>query len=205
MSYSYSDNIKSPAQIGASSKGNLTALGDDIDAIEDYIDVLTTGNSKAQTVSPLGDKYFMDTKATCTDASGATQERYVFINNIPDGIIAGEKGLIPGIVEDIIDMDPTSLFTAFSQDNTCQKITMDTRDTNNVEATQSQYVLNSDISDYNPCWFSNNKNPVTSAKCTEGMKVKLRSYGGPKQAYVGPLYWLGVGILAAILVHRALR
>jgi hypothetical protein len=82
---------------------------------------------------------------------------------------------------------------------------MDTRDTNNVEATQSQYVLNSDISDYNPCWFSNNKNPVTSAKCTEGMKVKLRSYGGPKQAYVGPLYWLGVGILAAILVHRALR
>lgn len=203
MSYSYSDNIKSPTEIGVSSKGNLTALGNDIDAIEDYIAVLVTGNSKAQTVSPLGDKYFMDTKATCTDSSGATQERYVFINNIPDGIIAGEKGLIPGIVEDIIDMDPTSLFTAFSQDNTCQKITLATRDTNNVEATQSQYVLNSDISDYNPCWFSNKTNPVTNAKCVEGLRSRIK-YGGAKQPYVEPIYLLGLGILTAILVHRAL-
>lgn len=204
MSYSYSDNIKSPTEIGVSSKGNLTALGNDIDGIDDYINVLTSGKSKAQKVSPLGDKYFMDTKATCTDSSGASQERYVFINNIPDGIIAGEKGLIPGIVEDIIDMDPTSLFTAFSQDNACQKITMDTRDTSNVEATQSQYVLNSDIADYNPCWFSNNKNPMTNAKCAEGMEgLRTRKYGA-KQPYVGPIYLLGVGILSAILVHRAL-
>jgi hypothetical protein len=196
MAYSYSDNIKSPTQIGVSSKGNLTALGDDIDAIDDYINVLTSGKSKAQKVSPLGDKYFMDTKATCTDSSGKSQERYVFINNIPDGVIAGEKGLIPGIVEDIIDLDPTSLFTAFSQDNTCQKITLATRDANNVESTQSNYVLNSDIADYNPCWFSNKKNPVTNATCKEGM--------GPQQPYVEPIYLLGVGILAAVLVHRAL-
>jgi len=196
MAYSYSDNIKSPTQIGVSSKGNLTALGNDIDAIEEYIDVLTTGKSKAQRVSPLGDKYFMNTTATCSDSSGKSQERYVFINNIPDGMIAGEKGLIPGIVEDIIDMDPTSLFTAFSADNACQKITLDTRDANNVEATQSQYVLNSDIANYNPCWFTKNKNPVTNATCKEGM--------GSPQTYVEPLYFLGVGILVAVLVHRAL-
>ena len=196
MAYSYSDNIKSPTQIGVSSKGNLTALGNDIDAIGDYIDVLTTGKSKAQKVSPLGDKYFMDTNATCTDSKGATQERYVFINNIPDGMIAGEKGLIPGIVEDIVNLDPTSLFTAFSQDNNCQKITLATRDASNVTSTQSKYVLNSDIADYNPCWFSNKKNPVTNAKCKEGM--------GTPQAYVEPIYLLGIGILVAVLVHRAL-
>ena len=196
MAYSYSDNIKSPTQIGVSSKRNLTEMGKDIEEIEEYIDVLTTGKSKAQKVSPLGDKYFMETSATCTDSTGTSQERYVFINNIPDGVIAGEKGLIPGIVEDILDLDPTALFTAFSQDNTCQKITLDTRDANNVEATESRYVLNSDISNYNPCWFSNNKNPVTNAKCKEGM--------GSPQPYIEPIYFLGIGILAAVLVHRAL-
>lgn len=180
--YPYYKYIKSPDQMGASTDGNLTALGNDVGALISYTEVLVTGNSNAQSVSPLGNKYFMSTGATCKDPAGTSQSRYVYINNVPDGNIplissamgqnlTNFKGLVPGVLEDISYINPLKLFTAFSKGTTCQKITMETRDISNNTIDESQYVLDDDIKDYDACWFKDQENPVTRKKCREGMQM----------------------------------
>ena len=179
--YPYSSNIKSPDEMGASGKGNYTALGNDVDALTGYIDILVSGDSKAsRTNGPMGNMYFLKTGGTCTakggSADGATVTRYVYINNVPDGdipIISGAlgtkfteyEGLVPGILEDLGYIDPSVLFQAFSESTDCTEIKMPVRDNNNDTDTLSYYVSDTDISTYNPCWFSDNKNPVTGQTC----------------------------------------
>ena len=177
--YSYAAHIKSPDEMGAGPKGNYTTLNKDVLAMTGYIDVLVSGNSTAQDVSgPLGSKYFLDTGATCTSSKdGSTVQRYAYINNIPDGdipLLSGAmgtkftqyEGLVPGILEDLGYIDPTILFKAFdSAESDCTEITMDVRDNNNDTGNESQYVADSDISTYNPCWFPDNKNPITGDSC----------------------------------------
>ena len=171
MSYPYASFIKTPAQLGASSKGDLATLGKDISALDGYVDVLVSGNSKAQTVSPLGDKYFLDTKTNCSTVTGETVPRFVFINNIPD--MKGASGLVPGLMEDLTYMNPASILSALADDSTCRSVEMAVRDTTNRNSMQSQYVTDSDLSDYNACWFPKKINPVTSAKC-EGFSNRNR-------------------------------
>lgn len=194
--YPYHKFIKTPAEMGSSNAGTLSALGKDIGAMGAYVDVLTTGNSSAHVggVKGLGNKYFMKTGATC-DAPNGKQQRYIFVNNIPDGSIAG-KGLVPGAIENITYINPIKLFTAFSQGTSCQQITMETRDIKNATSTESRYVLNDDISSYNPCWFQNKKNPVTNETCREGMTMPNKSTR---------LYMVGVGIVGIYILHRLLH
>jgi hypothetical protein len=160
-----------------------------------YVGVLTTGDSRGHVggVGALGNKYFMKTGATC-DAPDGKQPRYIFVNNIPDGTFAG-KGLVPGAIENITYINPLKLFTAFSQGTSCQQITMETRDIKNATSTESQYVLNDDISSYNPCWFQDKKNPVTDESCREGMTM-------PKSTR---LYMVGVGMIGVYILHRLLH
>ena len=169
QNYSYSDNIHKPAKLGVSEDGNLTALSNDINAIKGYIDVVLKGDTYAQKISPLGNKYFLATGAKCTDTKGESQDRYAFINNIPDNSIGIGRGLVPGILENMGQLNPMKLFTALSEDTTCQQITLSTRNTANRESIESRYVTQADIADYNPCWFPNRTNPVTSERC-EGMQ-----------------------------------
>jgi len=202
--YPYQDMIKEPSQIGVSDKGNLTALGNDIGAIQGYVNVLMSGDSKAQRASPLGNKFFFNTGTECTDLNGATQARFAYVNNIPDGKIIG-KGLVPGILEDLAALNPSSLFNAFSGDKTCQEITMSTRDNSNNSRTESRYVLNSDIQTYNPCWFPTKRNPVSSAKC-EGM-TNRRGGDGPMipDDPIVRLYMLGIGGITAYVMYRFMK
>jgi hypothetical protein len=207
--YPYHKFIKSPSDLGASSKGNLTALGNDIGALQSYVGVLVSGNTKAHVgrIGPLGNKYFMNTGATCDASDGSTQPRYIFVNNIPDGEIPllssamGQnmtqfEGLVPGVLESISYINPLKLFTAFSQTTDCQQITMETRDINNAVSTDSKYVLNDDISSYNSCWFPDKKNPVTQEKCKEGMTVKKKEV---------QLYMIGIGCLGIYILQRLLH
>ena len=188
----------------------MTALGKDIAALESYVGVLVSGDTKAHVgrIGPLGNKYFMNTGATCDAPDGSKQPRYVFVNNIPDGQIPfissamGQttsqfKGLVPGVLGDISYINPLKLFTAFSQGTSCQQITMETRDIQNATTTDSQYVLNDDIASYNPCWFPDKKNPVTQESCKEGMTL-------PNDKGV-QLYVVGVGILGIYILHRLLH
>jgi len=205
--YPYHKNIKTPSQLKASTKGDLKTLELDIKALQSYVGVLVSGSGDAHVGrGPLGNKYFMDTTGKCKDTNGQQQKRYIYINNVPDGSIPfissamGQsfsqfRGLVPGILEDISYIDPSKLFTAFSESNNCQKITMETKDNSNRIMKESQYVTNDDIKDYNPCWFPNKTNPVTKKKCKEGMK-------NPPEVMV---YFVGLGSLGIYLMYRLLN
>ena len=201
--YPYQDMLKEPSKLGVSDKGNLTALGNDVKAIQGYVDVLMSGDSKAQKISPLGNKYFFDTGSACTDQTGTSQARFAYINNIPDGRLMGGRGLVPGVLEDLAALNPASIFKAFSSDKSCQEITMSTRDNSNKAGTESRYVLNSDIEGYNPCWFANKRNPITKSKC-EGMANRASNRQMPVDPIV-QLYVLGVGGLCAYMAYRIIH
>ena len=202
--YPYSKYILQPGALGAST--NPKALGNDVRALISYVQVLVSGRSNAQTVSPLGNRYFMDTGGKCKDATGAQQTRYVYINNIPDGNIpfisdamgqnmTSFEGLVPGVLGNIAYINPAKLFSAFDTETPCQKIKMPIRDINNAETVEEQYVCEADIKDYNPCWFSSRNNPVTGQPCKEGMSTGKVNPDKIVKIYAASIYLLGAYIL----------
>jgi len=202
--YPYSSYILSPDKLGASP--NPKALGNDVKALAAYVQVLVSGRSKAQKVNPLGNKYFMDTGGKCKDDAGVEQTRYVYINNVPDGNIPfissamGEtmssfQGLVPGMLGNMAYINPAKLFNAFAPETPCQKIKMPIRDISNNTTEQEKYVNNSDIKEYNPCWFSTRINPVTKVKCAQGMTTRTIKDDKMIQIYTASIYLLGAYIL----------
>jgi hypothetical protein len=210
--YPYASYIKSPSKLGSSPKAN--ALSNNVKALAAYVNVLVSGNSKAQTVSgPLGNRYFMDSGGKCKDSNGVEQTRYVYINNVPDGNIPfissamGEnmtsfEGLVPGVLGNAAYINPFKIFKAFSAETPCQKIKMPIRDISNNVSIDSKYVCESDILDYNPCWFSEKINPVTKEKCKEGMTTQsLHSNDMMLQLHYISYFCLGSYILFR-LIHK---
>ena len=180
--YPYYKNIKTPDEIGMSSKGSLNALGKDIDGLTEYVNVLVSGKSKASaTGKPLGNKFFIKTGAKCQDKdTGEEKDRYIYINNVPMGNIpfipsgmgvnfSEFKGLIPGTISNLNAFNPAVLFQAFLEGSNpkCQPITMEIIDINNNISTETQYVTTVDVINMDPCSFKNKKNPVTNQKCKE--------------------------------------
>ena len=197
--YPYKDMIKTPRQLYVSGDGNLQALRNDIRALNSYVNVFTSGKSDAQAISPLGNKFFLDTGVKCLTKIGTQEQRYAFVNNIPDDNIFGQ-GLVGGIIQNVSSINPGALFNAFSQNaQFCQKITMDTRDNQNNEAQESQYVNEAEIADYNACWFSNRKNPVSKTSC-EGFTNRQI----PKDPIV-QVYIMGIGVLAAYMAFNFIK
>jgi len=205
--YVYEKFIRTPDQMGASSDGNLRALSNDVRAIMGYTDVLMSGKGPAQTVTPLGNRYFMDTETTCEAKEDPKAKRYVLINNVPDGKLPGVpgknkdfRGLVPGLMEGMGYMDPSKLFSGFSKDKSCQKVTVTVRDETNKVSNESRYVLNRDVEGYDACWFADKRNPVTGAGC-EGFQSRPAL---PKDPVVR-FYALGVGLLAAYMMYRGFQ
>ena len=182
--YKYWKQINRPSQIGMSSRGSLGAIGDDVEGLIAYVELLVSGGGKAsRTGKPLGNKFFLETGATCKDkATGNDVDRYIYINNVPDGSIpflssamgvnfAEFKGLIPGTMSNLGDMNPFAIFQAFMMGSKpdCQELTMETIDVNNNISKESQHVAVADIKNMNSCWFLDKKNPVTGQGCIEEM------------------------------------
>lgn len=179
-SYSYSDNIKSPSNLGMSTSGKK--IQKNADGLFAYSDILLFGKSKAsKTGKPLGNKFFMETGAKCTDVvTGKQVTRSIYVNNIPDGSIpflsadAGInmttfEGIVPGIISNVAHINPLGLLQAFvsGANPDCQAIEMQTVDSNNNKSTDMKYLTNLDIKSMNPCWFPNKTNPITNKKCSE--------------------------------------
>lgn len=206
--YPYSKYIYAPDMLGASPSPN--ALENDVKALIAYVQVLVNGNSIAQPVSPLGNRFFMDTGGKCKDSAGETQTRYIYINNVPDGNIpfissamgqnmSSFKGLVPGVLGNISDINPSKLFNAFDEETPCRKIKMPIRDINNNETVEEKHVNESDIKDYDGCWFVDRRNPVTGKPCREGMSTYTIPQDKIVQIYAASIYLLGAYLLFRLI------
>lgn len=180
--YEYHKKIKTPSQLGMGTRGSFQQIGKDISGLVDYVEVLVTGRSRAQTKStPLGNRFFLKTGAQCKDASGKLQDRYVYVNNIPDGNIpllssaldtnfTEFEGLVPGAIEKMNDLNPMHFMRAFmaGSEPKCTNVTLSTVDVNDNASFESHHVADFDINDINPCVFKDKVNSLTKRKCREG-------------------------------------
>lgn len=226
--YAYYNNIKTPSQIGMSDQGSLSALGKDINGLIQYVELLVSGNSQASaTGGPLGNKFFLQTGAKCKDTDGKEQDRFVYINNVPEGNIpfisqgmgvnfSEFKGLIPGAMGNLNVLNPYSIMSSFLSGSTpdCQELTMQTIDVNNNKSSETHFVTLIDIKNMDPCSFPNRINPITNINCKESFqsiyKNDLKDVGSsvslPKdpivQLYYFCLSMIGVYILFKLMEKR---
>jgi hypothetical protein len=188
--YKYYKFIKTPTEMGMSGEGSLDVLGKDIKGLMSYTKLLVSGGGDASvTGKPLGNKFFMDTGATCTDTdSSNTVSRSIYIDNVPSGNIpfltsgtgvqfTAFSGLIPGTLENITRINPIKIFTTFTSgpNPKCRAITMEVIDKDNNSSFETKYITEDDISDIPACSFSNKVNPVTEVRCREGFTTSGRT------------------------------
>ena len=212
--YPYYKYISTPSQMGMSPAGNLSATADDVAGLINYVQLLVEGTGKgSRTGKPLGDKFFLKTGAQCDAGNGQMVDRYMYINNVPDGSIpfitsgAGVSfstfsGMIPGIMGDLGAMNPVTLFRGFMEGASppCTEITMPTMSAKNVSGTASHYVTNTDIADISPCSFPSKTNPQTKVGCKEAFSVLQ-----PTKKKFGNLYILICGLILMFIIQKLLR
>jgi hypothetical protein len=225
--YKYFKNIKTPSELGVSSSGGLDRLADNINALMSYVEVLVSGGGNASaTGKPLGNKFFLKTAAKCkvdsSDAAkGSIVDRYVYVNNVPDGNIpfissglggvqfSNFSGLIPGTMTNAAALNPFSLFQAFQLGSTpdCQSITLETIDANNAVSSATNYVATVDIKNMPASWFPNKKNPITGTVAREAFTQRqyarpcTKRMGGIPNGTISGLYYTTLGFLCLVLLY----
>lgn len=228
--YLYYKNIKTPSQIGMTDEGSLQAMGKDINGLIQYVEVLVTGNSQASaTGGPLGNKFFLQTGQKCAainkcsdpkDTSTCEKvDRFIYVDNVPAGNIpfisqglgvnfSEFKGLIPGTMSNLNVLNPLTIMQSFLSGSTppCQEITMQTINTDNLKSSETHYVTQTDIKNMDPCIFSNRKNPLTNATCSETFKTGVSKDASPvlpddplAQLYFVSLAGIGIYILYRLM------
>ena len=178
--YKYYKFIRTPKEMGMSTKGGMKDLQDNVAALVSYGELLISGKGAATDVeTPLGNKYFLKTGGQC--AAGGKKDgivdRYVYIDNVPKGNIPMSedsfikyqefKGIIPGMMQDIEDINTTKMFRGFMEEEhpPCRSLTLETINGDNKKSNVTQYIADSDIREMNPCSFPDNKNPITGVTC----------------------------------------
>lgn len=221
-SYNYSDQIKSPDKMGMSGKGTMSTLSKDISGLTSYVELLVTGKSNAsKTGKPLGDKFFLETGAQCKDTdTGEKVTRSIYINNVPDGDIpfissgmgtnfSDFEGLIPGIMSNLAQINPLEILQSFmlGSEPDCTLTKLQTIDSNNNKSYESKYLTTLDIQNMNACWFPDNKNPVTKAKCSETFTTLHDSQikSDDKLDLVTNIYIGSLGLFGLYLFYNILR
>lgn len=179
--YKYYDQIKNTSELGMSSAGSISQLTKNISGLIGYTEVLVTGQGASKTGGPIGPKFFLKTGAKCkAKDSGKSVTRYVYIDHVPKGNIpfissgvnsnfSELRGLIPGTLGNMNDLNPFTIFGAFMEGSNpqCRELTMETIDNDNHKKNETQYVTDGDIKNMDPCGFSDKKNPVSGQKCRE--------------------------------------
>lgn len=207
-SYPYYKNIKSPSEIGMSDKGTMNALGKDIDGLIQYVELLVQGKSSAsKTGQPLGNKFFLNTGGKCNDvATNTQQDRYIYINNVPNGDIpfissgmGGNfkdfRGLIPGIMSNLNVLNPFEITQAFMAGSNpdCKLIKLETIDNNNQKSSESHYLTLIDI---------------TNQKLTEGFSSGVADNAEEIKLPNDPaaqLYFAGLAGLSIYILYRLMK
>lgn len=222
--YPYYKYIKTPSDIGMSSKGSLNALGKDIEGLVSYVELLVSGGGKASaTGQPLGNKFFLKTGGKCTNKStGNDEDRYIYINNVPQGNVpfissgmgvnfSNFKGLIPGTISNLNAFNPMEMFQAFLTGTkpNCQELTMETIDIYNNKSTETHFVTLVDIQNMDPCSFKDKKNPITGAPCRETFANLsddniYSGYKVPNDPLV-QLYFTSLGFFSIYVLYRIME
>jgi hypothetical protein len=183
----YAAQLNPPKNLGMSSSPD--ALASNIAGIMTYVDVLVEGGGRGtKDGKPLGTRSFLKTFGKCKVAdkndseNGEYVSRSTYVDNVPHGEIPFLKeagipnltsfeGLIPAILGkiDTIAHVPLDLMNAILEDPTpdCMKVTLKTKDGNEVVKNESGYLPISEIKRIYPCAFSGNKNVITGEVCTE--------------------------------------
>ena len=153
--YPYHKKISSPGHLGMSSHGSLGALASDIAGIVDYVELLISGSGRAsKTGNPLGDRFFIKTGGQCKDyKTNKLVTRSMYIDNVPtanlpiisnmSGISFPEfRGMVPGILEDMYDINPVKMFRAFMEGNepVCAEVKLPVIDENDKKSTEAGYI-----------------------------------------------------------------
>jgi hypothetical protein len=221
--YPYYKNIKSPSQIGMSDKGTIQQMSTNINGLINYVELLVSGKSKASaTGGPLGNKFFLKTAAKCvdnsSDASNNQVDRYIYVNNVPNGDIpfissgmgvnfTDFEGLIPGSMGNLNALNPFAILQSFTSGATppCQEITMQTINNNNTKSSETHFVTVTDIQNIDPCSFPNKTNPITKAKCKESFQTGVSVNAAPVEMpddIVAKLYFAGLAVVSLYIFHR---
>ena len=162
--FPYKDYIKPPEELGISSRGDVGTLTRDIGGLINYVKVLTEGKGAAvRGNETLGNRYFFKTGAKCKDVKTDTeQDRYLYIDNVPPGML---KGLLPGLVQNVIKIKPEKLFDVFSKnpDNSCAAVTLQTIDKDLRKSSATRYLNKADIKTINNCLWTNSTNPISGS------------------------------------------
>jgi hypothetical protein len=228
--YPYYTNIKTPKEIGMGDKGTIKQVSQDIAGLISYVELLVTGKSKASsTGKPLGNKFFLKTGAkcaaidSCTDPNDDTTcqkvDRYIYINNVPEGNIpfissglgtnfSDFKGLIPGAMGNLNVLNPFAIMRAFLSGSNppCQPLTMTTITTDNIKSTETHYITLADISNMDPCSFSDKKNPISKKKCKE----TFENYNSNNEIIIpddplAQIYFASLGVVGIYILYRLMK
>ena len=175
--YKYYKFIRTPKEMGMSTKGGMKDLQDNVAALVSYGELLISGGGAAvEGDQSLGNRYFLKTGGQC-NANGSVVDRYVYVDNLPHGGIPMSdntfikyqkfRGIIPGMLQDIEDINTAKLFRGFMEEEhpTCRDMTLETIDVNNARAMQTRHIADSDIREMNACSFPSRKNPITGVTC----------------------------------------
>ncbi len=223
--YSYAKWIKTPTELGMSSKPD--AIAHNVAGIMDYVTMLTEGGGPASKNDelPLGDRYFLSTGGKCKTASGDVVQRSLYVNNVPDGSIpfladmniklSSFKGLVPGVLGDLSVMNPVHLFSAFTQSSTppCTNIHASVISADNVASEGSGFVLNSEVERITPAAFISGVNPLSKESflsANDRLRGIRRKKKGIKKitldhAPLANLYTSMVGGLLLYIIYRLME
>lgn len=219
-SYPYYKNVKTPSQLGMSSKGTIQQMSQNIVGLTNYVEVLVSGTSKASaTGGPLGNKFFLQTGGKCidksVDGSNNQVDRYIYVNNVPQGNIpfissglgvnfSEFRGLIPGAMSNLNVLNPFGLIQSFLAGSTppCQEITMQTIDINNNKSSETNFVTVTDIQNMDPCSFPNSRNPITNAKCSEAFTTADAARVDMPDDPLAQVYFASLGLVGVYILYR---
>lgn len=237
--YSYAKSIYGTGEKESkvSSEGSSTALGNDVAAISGYMDIMLTGdsylskkrNSKGEAL-PLGGKYFMKSALSCKDIdTGKSKPRMIYINNVPTGSIAGSaptkmKGLIPGIIQNIFSINPSTMLEDMGNSNEppCVKVGLEVIDsTNELNKKSEEYVAVSDLINLRNNYkttMSNGKEPFSLDELKRWVKKskldpkQIERFSNVNELHGGTfkttglmLYSTGIIILFSYILYRCMK
>ena len=189
--YAYYKQIKTPQELGMTDHGSISALSDDIIGLVAYTKILVQGGGKASKApGALGDRFFLETGAKCKDTKSKQQvTRSIYINNIPDGDIPfisagmGEdyttfEGLIPGSIGSLAHINPLAIFQGFLEgiNPDCTATKLEVIDASNNAYYDTKYLTITDIKNMNPCWFPDNRNPITKKYKSVCNKTRVQPF-----------------------------